>query len=61
MVARIKAAVAAEEVRKLTGRIRRKHLQLAEAGELSGGGHRFELVGLNRPPSSRAPRSMSCQ
>lgn len=40
MVARIKAAVAAEEVRKLTKRIRRKHLQLAENGELSGGGHR---------------------
>jgi site-specific DNA recombinase len=40
MVARIKAAVAAEEVRKLTKRIRRKHLQLAEGGELSGGGYR---------------------
>lgn len=37
MVARIKAAVAAEEVRKMSKRIRRKKLELAEAGRATGG------------------------
>lgn len=57
MVARIKAAVAAEEVRKLTKRIRRKHLQLAEGGELSGGGYRpfgFEVDRLTIRPDEAA-------
>lgn len=57
MVARIKAAVAAEEVRKLTKRIRRKHLQLAEGGELSGGGYRpfgFEADRLTIRPDEAA-------
>jgi site-specific DNA recombinase len=57
MVARIKAAVAAEEVRKLTKRIRRKHLQLAEGGELSGGGYRpfgFESDRLTVRPDEAA-------
>lgn len=40
MVARIKAAVAAEEARKIGQRVRRKHLELAEAGRPSGGGTR---------------------
>ena len=40
LVARIKGAVAAEEVRKLRERIRRKHLELAEQGKPSGGGTR---------------------
>jgi site-specific DNA recombinase len=40
LVARIKGAVAAEEVRKLKTRVTRKHAELASAGKLSGGGHR---------------------
>jgi site-specific DNA recombinase len=40
LVARIKGAVAAEEVRKLKARVTRKHAELASAGKLSGGGHR---------------------
>jgi site-specific DNA recombinase len=40
LVARIKAAVAAEEARKIRVRVARKHLELAERGELSGGGTR---------------------
>lgn len=40
MVARIKGAVAAEEVRKMSARLRRKHLELAQAGKVSGGGTR---------------------
>lgn len=40
LVARIKGAVAAEEVRKLRARVVRKHAELATAGKLSGGGHR---------------------
>lgn len=41
LVARIKGAVAAEEVRKTTARIRRKKLELAERGLPSGGGRAF--------------------
>lgn len=40
LVARIKGAVAAEEVRKLKARVTRKHAELASSGKLSGGGHR---------------------
>ena len=40
LVARIKGAVASEEVRKATARIRRKKLELAERGLPSGGGGR---------------------
>lgn len=40
MVARIKGAVAAEEVRKISQRTRRKKLEIAEAGRPSGGGRR---------------------
>jgi hypothetical protein len=40
LVARVKGAVAAEEVRKTTARIRRKKLELAERGLPSGGGGR---------------------
>lgn len=40
LVARIKGAVAAEEVRKLRARITRKARELAEAGKSSGGGTR---------------------
>lgn len=40
MVARIKGAVAAEEVRKIQARTRRKKLEIAEAGRPSGGGRR---------------------
>jgi DNA invertase Pin-like site-specific DNA recombinase len=41
MVARIKAAVAAEEVRKMSKRIKRKMLEGAEAGRPAGGIRRF--------------------
>lgn len=40
LIARIKAAVAAEEVRKMSKRIRAKKLELAEAGKPAGGGAR---------------------
>lgn len=40
LVARVKGAVAAEEVRKLSKRSRRKHEELAERGLPSGGGYR---------------------
>src|SRR5205807_241281 len=40
MVARIKGAVAAEEVRKMAQRLRRKHEELATMGRPSGGGSR---------------------
>lgn len=40
MVARIRGAVAAEEVRKICQRTRRKKLEIAEAGRPSGGGRR---------------------
>lgn len=40
MIARIKGAVAAEEVRKIRERTRRKKLEIAEAGRPSGGGRR---------------------
>jgi site-specific DNA recombinase len=40
LMARIKGDFAAEETRKMSKRIRRKHLELAEAGKVSGGGHR---------------------
>lgn len=40
MVARIKGAVAAEEVRKIQHRTRRKKLEIAESGRPSGGGRR---------------------
>jgi site-specific DNA recombinase len=40
LVARIKGAVAAEEARKTSQRIRRKQLELAEDGKPSGGGTR---------------------
>ena len=40
MVARIKGAVAAEEVAKIRARVRRKHRELAELGRVSGGGTR---------------------
>jgi len=41
LVARIKGAVAAEEVRKTGQRIRRKKLELAESGAFSGGARPF--------------------
>lgn len=40
LIARIKGAVAAEEVAKTGARIRRKHEELAKAGKLHGGGTR---------------------
>ena len=40
LVARIKGAVAADEVAKIKRRVRRKHQELAEAGAVSGGGGR---------------------
>ena len=40
LVARVRAAVAAEEVRKIRARVRRKHLELAQAGKDTGGGTR---------------------
>jgi DNA invertase Pin-like site-specific DNA recombinase len=40
LVARIKGAVAAEEVRKMSKRIARKHAELAERGLPAGGGRR---------------------
>lgn len=40
LVARIKGAVAADEVAKNKRRVRRKHRELAEAGAVSGGGSR---------------------
>lgn len=40
MIARIKGAVNAEEVRKLGKRVRRKQLEVAESGEPAAGGHR---------------------
>jgi DNA invertase Pin-like site-specific DNA recombinase len=40
LVARIRAAVAAEEVRKIRTRVQRKHLELAQAGKDVGGGTR---------------------
>ncbi len=51
LLARIKGAVAAEEVRKLSQRSRRKHLELAEAGKFSGGGNR--PFGLSYDPQTR--------
>ncbi len=51
LMARIKGAVAAEEVRKLGQRARRKHLELAEAGKFSGGGHR--RFGLTYDPETQ--------
>jgi DNA invertase Pin-like site-specific DNA recombinase len=40
LVARIKGAVAAEEVSKIRQRVLRKHRELAEAGKVGGGGTR---------------------
>lgn len=40
LYARIRAAVDAEETRKMGERIRRKHVEIAEQGRLSGGGRR---------------------
>lgn len=40
LLARVKGAVAADEVAKIKRRVRRKHRQLAESGALSGGGTR---------------------
>lgn len=53
MVARIKGAVAAEEVRKLGQRTKRKHRELAEKGLPAGSGRPFgyepDLVTIRRP------------
>jgi DNA invertase Pin-like site-specific DNA recombinase len=51
LLARIKGAVAAEEVRKLSIRAQRKHQELAEAGRFSGGGYR--PFGLSYDPETR--------
>lgn len=53
MVARIKAAVAAEEVRKIRKRAARKHLELAEHGHRSGGGTRPFGWSCTRPGQCR--------
>jgi site-specific DNA recombinase len=57
MMARIKGAVAAEEVRKTVARVRRKKLEIAQAGRWSGGGTRpfgFEKDGVTHRPAEVA-------
>ena len=47
---RVKAAIAAEESRKLSSRIRSKHAELLEQGAPSGGARRFGLTNIKRAP-----------
>jgi DNA invertase Pin-like site-specific DNA recombinase len=47
---RVKAAIAAEESRKLSSRIRSKHAELLEQGAPSGGARRFGLTKIKRAP-----------
>jgi len=47
---RVKAAIAAEESRKLSSRIRSKHAELLEQGAPSGGARRFGLTNVKRAP-----------
>ena len=58
MLPRVKAAIAAEESRKLSARIRSKHAELMEQGAPSGGGRPFGLTTIKRDANGRTYREL---